>query len=152
MHKRELIMAITSKLHDYNRKKPIRVQKHKFYISDSAGNKAEFEISDKDMNVSYTSDDVAYFLEAAMDVIVDALQKGDEVSVSGFGNLKLHHRAARKTKRPDTGEEVFVDARLVPKFFFGSRLRMAARAFELLKAESDASSEMQEPIYDEDDT
>jgi DNA-binding protein HU-beta len=57
-------------------------------------------------------EDVAWFFDA----ISEALQKGDEVHIHGFGNFKTQQRAARMGRNPRTGEAVKVPARKVVRF------------------------------------
>ena len=48
--------------------------------------------------------------------IIDALKKGGEVSIAGFGIFSVKQRAARMARNPKTGEQVKVEAKKVPKF------------------------------------
>ena len=70
-------------------------------------------------------------VDACMLVIEESLKQGEEIAIQGFGSLSLKHRAARKTKHPDTGEDIDIEARYVPKFNFGKNLRVAAKLYEL---------------------
>ncbi len=57
--------------------------------------------------------------------IEDALAKGDEVTVSGFGSFKVVERAARQGRNPQTGEEMTIKARKSPVFRPGTQLKRA---------------------------
>jgi len=57
-------------------------------------------------------DDVSWFFDA----ITDALRRGDEVRIHGFGNFTIQHRAARMGRNPRTGEAVPVPARKAVRF------------------------------------
>ena len=48
--------------------------------------------------------------------IVEAAQKGEEVSLHGFGKFKVTERAARKGRNPRTGEPVKIAASRTLKF------------------------------------
>lgn len=48
--------------------------------------------------------------------ITDALKRGEEVSIAGFGIFAVKERAARQARNPRTGETVNVPAMKVPKF------------------------------------
>ena len=74
-------------------------------------------------------------IDAIIECVEDALRNGDEISIKGFGNLHLHKRAARRTKQPGTDKWFDVEERLVPKFDYGTSLKMAARSYELLMKE-----------------
>ena len=49
-------------------------------------------------------------------IIGAALQKGDSVSISGFGSFKVVNRKARKGRNPRTGEEIQIPASKAVKF------------------------------------
>ncbi len=48
--------------------------------------------------------------------ILEAAQKGEEVSLFGFGKFKVTERAARKGRNPRTGEAVKIAASRTLKF------------------------------------
>lgn len=62
-------------------------------------------------------------LAAALDSIVDALTKGDTVSLIGFGSFGVKKRSARKVRNPKTGAEMMVPATVVPYFKAGKGLK-----------------------------
>ena len=49
-------------------------------------------------------------LDAALDGIVDAVAKGEEVSLPGFGKFKRKELAARQGRNPATGEAMEIAA------------------------------------------
>ena len=55
--------------------------------------------------------------------ITDALTKGNEVKLSGFGNFVLHDKNARPGRNPTTGEPVTIAARRVVAFHPGRKLK-----------------------------
>ena len=57
--------------------------------------------------------------------ITDALKHKETVQVSGFGSFKVNKRDARKGRNPQTGEEINIEARMVPKFIAGKALKDA---------------------------
>ena len=69
--------------------------------------------------------DTARMVEALFTGITDALKRGDEVSLVGFGTFKVKHRAARKGRNPKTGEEIDIAAANVPSFKAGKGLKDA---------------------------
>lgn len=148
MHKPDLIRAVSKRLEAENRRKPVIVQKHRFYISDQEGNKAQFVIKRKGKSYSFTQKDIEMILDAILDSVEDALRSGDSVNLIGFGSLVLHKRAARRTKKPGTEEWVEVEERLIPKFNFGNRLRMAARDAELILKDKANVVGLPEPVYE----
>ena len=57
--------------------------------------------------------------------ITDALKKKESVQIVGFGSFKVSRRAARKGRNPQTGAEIQIAARNVPKFVPGKALKDA---------------------------
>jgi len=69
--------------------------------------------------------------QAAVDcvfaTITNALKKGDAVTLVGFGTFKIQQRKARKGRNPQTGAEIFIEARKVPRFVAGKPLKDGVR-------------------------
>lgn len=57
--------------------------------------------------------------------IMDAMKKGDSVTLIGFGTFKVTKREARKGRNPRTGKEMTIKAKNVPKFVPGKALKEA---------------------------
>ena len=131
MNKKELISKTVEVLHENDVRKHVAAQKTVLHISDDFGNKSDFIIKKSDRGLLYTSKDVSAIIEAFLEVIKDSIKNGDEVSLFGFGTFGLQYRAERQTKHPETGENITINARYVPKFSFGNDLRMAARVYEM---------------------
>ncbi len=55
-------------------------------------------------------------VESVFQMISDAAQRGEEVSLFGFGRFKVAERAARKGRNPQTGEAVKIAASKNLKF------------------------------------
>ena len=66
-------------------------------------------------------------LEAAMEAIVEALARGETVSVTGFGSFSVRWRAARVGRNPRTRENIEIPQAKVPAFKPGKALKNAAR-------------------------
>ena len=64
-------------------------------------------------------------VDAVFDVIQDALEGGDSVSLVGFGTFLVADRAARTGRNPRTGEEIEIPAAKLPKFKPGKGLKEA---------------------------
>lgn len=58
----------------------------------------------------------ADFVEAFLSGVIDALKRGEEVSLSGFGSFKVGMRKARKGVNPRTGAAIDIPEMKVPKF------------------------------------
>jgi len=55
-------------------------------------------------------------IDNIFDTISTSVQKGDEVSIFGFGKFKLVERKARKGRNPQTGEAIKIAASKNVKF------------------------------------
>ena len=64
-------------------------------------------------------------LEAMIEAIAGALQKGDSVALVGFGTFTVKERAARTGRNPQTGEPISIAAAKVPSFKPGKALKEA---------------------------
>lgn len=62
-------------------------------------------------------------VDAVIDVITNALKKGDSVAIAGFGTFAAKHRKAREGRNPRTGETVKIPAKTSGAFKAGSRLK-----------------------------
>lgn len=71
-------------------------------------------------------------IEEFFEVISTALETGEDIRVSGFGNFMLRQKKARPGRNPRTGEEVSVSARRVVIFRPGRKLRERVKAYVLL--------------------
>lgn len=69
--------------------------------------------------------------QAAVDCIIStitkALKDNDAVTLVGFGTFKAVERKARKGRNPQTGEEIKIEARNIPKFIPGKALKDALK-------------------------
>ncbi len=72
-----------------------------------------------------TKADAGRALNATLDTIVEALTKGENVALPGFGSFKTAVRAAREGKNPRTGEKLVIPESSVPKFSAGASLKAA---------------------------
>ena len=64
-------------------------------------------------------------VDAVLETIQDALQRGSDVSFSGFGKFHVAERGARQGVHPRTGEQIQIAASKVPRFTAGSGLKKA---------------------------
>ena len=62
-------------------------------------------------------------VNALVDVITEALVKGDKVQLVGFGSFEVRKRAARKGRNPQTKEEIKIPASKAPVFKAGKALK-----------------------------
>jgi len=64
-------------------------------------------------------------VEAFFDEISDALERGESVKVTGFGNFQLRDKVSRPGRNPKTGVEVNIPARRVVTFQPSQKLKVA---------------------------
>ncbi len=64
-------------------------------------------------------------MNCVFSTITKALRKKDTVTLIGFGTFKVAQRKARKGRSPQTGEEIKIKAKKVPKFVSGKALKDA---------------------------
>ncbi|GGY49153.1 HU family DNA-binding protein [Parvularcula lutaonensis] len=64
-------------------------------------------------------------VDAVFDAITEALQKGDDVRLVGFGTFSSAKREAREGRNPRTGETIQIKASIQPKFSAGKGLKDA---------------------------
>ena len=71
--------------------------------------------------------DVDKVVTALVEVVTDALAKGDKVSLKGFGNFEVRERAARSGINPLTKQPTEYPACKVPAFKAGKALKDAVK-------------------------
>ena len=69
------------------------------------------------------------FVDAYFEVIRAALESGENVKLSGFGNFQLRQKNQRPGRNPKTGEEIPISARRVVTFRPGQKLRARVEAY-----------------------
>jgi DNA-binding protein HU-beta len=67
-------------------------------------------------------------LDAVIDAISQALAKGEEVRLVGFGTFSVKSRAAGKGRNPATGEEIDIPASNSVRFKPGAQLKALLNA------------------------
>ena len=72
----------------------------------------------------------AAIVERTLDLVVEALEKGDTVKLSGFGVFQVREKNARVGRNPKTGKPAAIDPRKVISF----------RASQIVKARVDAGT------------
>jgi integration host factor subunit alpha len=62
-------------------------------------------------------------VEAFFEEVRTALEQGDNVKLSGFGNFQLRDKPQRPGRNPKTGEEIPITARRVVTFHASHKLK-----------------------------
>ena len=65
-------------------------------------------------------------LAVVTDSITQTIRAGGKATLVGFGTFFAAQRKARKGRNPQTGKEIKIPAKKVPKFSAGSALKAAA--------------------------
>ena len=69
------------------------------------------------------------FVDSFFEAIRIALEGGENVKLSGFGNFQLRDKNQRPGRNPKTGEEIPISARRVGTFRPGQKLRARVEAY-----------------------
>ena len=62
-------------------------------------------------------------INAVTDNVAKCLRKGDKITLTGFGTFYVSKRRARTGRNPQTGAEINIKARRVPRFKPGKVLK-----------------------------
>lgn len=79
-----------------------------------------------ELNLSKT--DARQVVEEFFEALRQALENGQNVKLSGFGNFNLRDKPKRPGRNPKTGEPIPVEARRVVTFKSGLRLKTKVEA------------------------
>ncbi|HSW68936.1 MAG TPA: integration host factor subunit alpha [Gammaproteobacteria bacterium] len=73
--------------------------------------------------------DTKEIVELYFEAVCKALESGQQVKLSGFGNFELHDKNERPGRNPKTGEPIPVSARRVVTFRSGQKLRARVEVY-----------------------
>ena len=82
----------------------------------------------------------AKVFEAIINGIADSLKTGDRIAIVGFGTFSVSERKARTGRNPQTGKEIKIPAKTVPKFTAGAALKEAVGGKVKAKAKPKAKT------------
>jgi len=74
---------------------------------------------------SLTKGQAGKAVDAMLSGIEKALEKGEKITLVGFGTFSVAHRKARTGRNPSTGAPLNIPAKQVPRFSAGAKLREA---------------------------
>lgn len=77
------------------------------------------------LSTEITKTDVDKVVTSLTEVITDEIEKGDSVSLKGFGTFEVRSRSERTGRNPRTGETLVIPASKVPAFKVSSALKKA---------------------------
>lgn len=75
-------------------------------------------------SVGVSRQESAELVERTLDLVAEALERGEQVKLSGFGVFQVRAKRARMGRNPKTGEPAAIDPRTVISF----------RASQIMKA------------------
>lgn len=87
-------------------------------------NKAEF-IDAVASKGDISKSDAETAVNAVLDSLTDAMSKGDQVTLVGFGTFLVRPRKARQGRNPQTGAAIDIPASNAPSFKAGKALKDA---------------------------
>ena len=90
--------------------------------------------------IGLTKREAKEIVELFFKYISDALYKGRQVKISGFGNFELHDKDERPGRNPKTGEMIPVSARRVVTFRSGQKLRARVEVYSGKESHDSESS------------
>jgi DNA-binding protein HU-beta len=115
------------------RARGLRVSAHSVSVGASGLTNEEGEVTKSELvdqvadRADLTKQDASRAVDAVLATVEDALRRGSEVTVSGFGKFHVSERGARVGVNPRTGERIQIAASRVPRFTAGSGLKSAVR-------------------------
>ncbi|KMV32363.1 integration host factor subunit alpha [Photobacterium swingsii] len=84
-------------------------------------------------NVGLSKRDAKDTVEVFFEEIRKALENGEQVKLSGFGNFDLRDKNQRPGRNPKTGEDIPISARRVVTFRPGQKLKARVENIEIEK-------------------
>ena len=84
----------------------------------------KLEMSEKlQQDLGFSRKEAKDMVDCFFEQIVEALENGEPVKISGFGNFELRDKSSRPGRNPKTGEAFAIEARRVVTFKAGRKLR-----------------------------
>ncbi|MGD9583104.1 MAG: integration host factor subunit alpha [Lysobacterales bacterium] len=80
-------------------------------------------------NLGFNKREAKEFVDTFFEVMRDALEGGEHIKLSGFGNFELRNKNRRPGRNPKTGEEIPISARRVVTFRPGQKLKVRVEAY-----------------------
>ncbi|HIF9532144.1 integration host factor subunit alpha [Photobacterium damselae] len=84
-------------------------------------------------NVGLSKRDAKDTVEVFFEEVRKALENGEQVKLSGFGNFDLRDKNERPGRNPKTGEDIPITARRVVTFRPGQKLKARVEKLEIKK-------------------
>lgn len=84
--------------------------------------------------VGFSKQESKEFVDLFFEEIRAALESGEPVKLSGFGNFTLRDKNERPGRNPKTGEEIPISARRVVSFKPGQKMRAQVESQSIARA------------------
>lgn len=78
----------------------------------------------------YTKTAAASVVDDFVDIVIENLRNGNSVSLYGFGKFDRLIRKSRSCPNPQTGETVEIPDHFIPRFYPGTKLKLAVKMWE----------------------
>ena len=75
--------------------------------------------------IGISKQEAARITELFLDIMKEALEKGETVKISSFGNFVVREKRARRGRNPQTGDEIMITPRKVLTFKSSPVLKQA---------------------------
>ena len=84
----------------------------------------KLELSEKlQQDLGFSRKEAKDLVDCFFEEVISALEAGEIVKISSFGNFELRDKASRPGRNPKPGEEFDIEARRVVTFRAGRKLR-----------------------------
>jgi len=81
-------------------------------------------------SVGLNKRDAKDMVEILFEEIRQALERGESVKISGFGNFDLRNKSERPGRNPKTGQDIPISARRVVTFKPGQKLKIRVEKYQ----------------------
>ena len=66
--------------------------------------------------VGFSKKEAVRVVETIFDILKEALERGEKVKISGFGNFMVRSKRARRGRNPQTGDDIEISSRRILTF------------------------------------
>jgi integration host factor subunit alpha len=66
--------------------------------------------------VGFSKKEAVRIVETIFDILKEALERGEKVKISGFGNFVVRSKRSRRGRNPQTGDDIEISRRKILTF------------------------------------
>ena len=66
--------------------------------------------------VGFSKKEAVRVVETIFDILKEALERGEKVKISGFGNFVVRSKRSRRGRNPQTGDDIEISSRKILTF------------------------------------